>query len=703
MSNSLTAQGVKRAGRALAARFAAWGRDEHLDMVVWAPAFVGAGAASYLCAPFEPPMMATALIAAALIVAGLALLAWRATLAAFALVAAGVLLADIRAAIVAAPVLERAAGVVSIEGRLLTLDEGASSRRLVLAVEEIEGLSADATPRRIRLTARSSSFSAAPGDLVRVRADLSPPPSPVAPGAFDFARHLYFQEIGAVGFMLGPPQILPQETTPPAARVAAFVESFRVRLTRRILDAAPGQGGAIVAALVTGKRSAIDEATDAALRDSGLAHLLSISGLHMSMATGLIFFTLRAALALAPSVALRHPIKKWAAAFAILGGFAYLMFSGLAWAAQRAFIMAAIVFVAIIADRRALSLRNVAVAALIILLTAPESVVHPGFQMSFAAVTALIAWYEWSSGRADPRRSFAAPAKVRRYFLGIAATDTIAAAATAPFGLFHFHRTANFGLPANIVAIPLTGFFVMPAAILALLAWPFGFDAPFWRFAAEGAETIIAAARWASSLPGAVSTTPHWSGGALAVIAVGGLILCLLTTPLRLAGFLALPVAAALVAVDGPPPDLFVSASGRNVGLVERAPGNARMIVYDRRRDRFQIEAWAEFSGLDPEATPTRMSDAFSCDPVGCVLRAKGATLAVSAQAHGLFDDCARAALVIALHPVREREACRARLISRVDIWRDGAHGVWLGPEGAIRVRSVGATRRTRPWAKGDQ
>jgi competence protein ComEC len=473
-------------------------------------------------------------------------------------------------------------------------------------------------------------------------------------------------------------------------------------LTRRILEAAPGRGGAIVAALVTGKRGAIDDETDAALRDSGLAHLLSISGLHMSMATGLVFFLTRAALALAPPIALRYPIKKWAAGAAILGGFVYLLFSGLAWAAQRAFIMSAIVFVAIIFDRRALSLRNVAVAALIILLTAPESVVHPGFQMSFAAVTALIAWYERSQAHADPRRSFSVEARARRYFLGIAATDTIAAAATAPFSLFHFHRTANFGLPANIVAIPITGFLTMPAAILALLLWPVGWDAPFWRLAAAGADAIIAAARWASDLPGAVSTTPHWSGASLAILSLGGVILCLLTTPLRLAGFIALPIAVAVAALAGPPADLFVSGSGRNVGIVERREGApAHMIVFDRRRDRFQIEAWAEFSGVDPERPTVRASDVFPCDRLGCVIVAKGERIAISTERRGLLDDCPRADLVIALYPIRDRTGCAAPLIDRADIWRDGAHAIALS-EKKIRLRTVGATRRDRPWTPSE-
>ncbi len=235
---------------------------------------------------------------------------------------------------------------------------------------------------------------------------MSPPPQPVTPGGYDFARHLYFLQIGAVGFAYSPPAPLADQRPTLASRAAASIEQARLTLTRRILAAAPGDRGAIVAAVVTGKREAISDEAEAVFRDSGLTHLLSISGLHIGLATGIIFFSLRAGLSLIEPIALRYPIKKWAAVAAILSGAAYLALSGNAWPAQRSFLMTAVVYIAIIADRRAFSLRNVAIAAFIILVLAPEAVANPGFQMSFAAVTALIAGYEWASARADPQRSF---------------------------------------------------------------------------------------------------------------------------------------------------------------------------------------------------------------------------------------------------------------------------------------------------------
>ncbi len=324
-------------------------------------------------------------------------------------------------------------------------------------------------------------------------------------------------------------------------------------------------GGAIVAAFVTGKRDAISKEADKALTDSGLAHLLAISGLHIGLATGLIFFAVRGVLALWEPVALKYPIKKWAAACALGAGFFYLLLSGGGWSARRAFIMAAVIFIAIIADRRALSPRNVAIAACLILLVTPEALLHPGFQMSFAAVTALIAAYEWAAGRADPDRSFSWPAKLKRYAIGIGVIDTIAAVATAPFALFHFNRVAIYSLPANMAAMPFMAFWIMPAAVLALFLTPLGLDAWAWRLSAAGVDTVLTVSTWVSSKPGAVSLTSQWPLAALLILTFGGFWLCLLSARWRYAGLTAIPITAIIVASTSSP-DIFVARSGRMQG-----------------------------------------------------------------------------------------------------------------------------------------
>lgn len=681
-------------------RVRVWAGAESARIGLWTPVALGAGAVIYFMLPNEPP----ALIAPALIVLSIAI-GWRSlnlrTAALMAgLVCAGFAIADLRTAVVAAPALEREIRFAEVEGRLISIDEAPKLRRLLIEIDSIDELPKEATPRRVRISWRGKEFNAQPGDLVRLKASLSPPPQPAAPGGFDFARQLYFQRIGAVGFAVSAPSVIFESHRTLLQDARAAIEALRVDLSRRITSKAEGDSGAIVAAVVTGKRGAISEDAEDAFRDSGLAHLLSISGLHMGLATGLIFFAARAALALIEPVALTQPIKKWAAVLALASGFAYLMISGLAWPAQRSFIMSSIFFIAIIFDRRALSLRNVAIAAFVILIMAPEAVLHPGFQMSFAAITALIAFYEWVSLRADPARSFSAMARLRRYILGIVATDTVSASATAPFSLYHFSRTANFGLAANIVSIPLMGFWVMPAAIAAIIFMPFGADGPFWRFAAYGVDIMLAMARWTMNLPGAVTVFPHWPAAALGVLTMGGLWLCLMSAPWRLGGLAALPVAVALIAAE-PHPRIFISEEGDNVGVLADAPDSRHVFaVFDKRKGRFDAEVWMEQAGIDVQRVKSSpLAEFAACDQFGCVSVINDRRIAISGKRSGLRDDCDRAELVVALYPVskRDRNGCSAALIDRRDAWNSGAHAVYVSKRG-VKITSAAEKRGARPW-----
>lgn len=666
---------------------------------LWSPVAIGAGAIVYFHLGSEPPPFAGLILAA--VALALVFAFKRIRPLAFALVgfSVGFIAAELRTFLVSAPILEREIDFALIEGRLGSIEDSARQKRLIFLDPTIKGVSPENTPEKIRVSWRGRNFTAEPGDIVRLRASLSPPPRPASPGGFDFGRHLYFQGIGAVGFSVSAPEILPEAEPPLGARIAARIESIRVTLARRIVEKAPGDGGAIVAAVVTGKRGFISETAENIFRDSGLAHLLSISGLHMGLATGIIFFTLRAGLALIEPIALRWNIKKIAALAAIASGAAYLFISGAAWPAQRAYIMSSIFFIAILVDRRAISLRNVMIAATIIILLTPEAVLHPGFQMSFAAVTALIASYEWASSRVDPDRSYSWLAKFKRYTLGIVATDTISAFATAPYSLYHFSRTANFGLAANLISIPLMAFCVMPAAILAVLFMPTGHDGPIWRFAAAGVEVMLTLGRWTTDLPGAVTVFPKGPASALGVMTVGGLWLCLMRAPWRLAGLAAIPVSMVLVALT-PHPILFVSDGGDNVGVYINDRKAATFAVFDRRRGRFDSELWMEQSGIDSFRNKTARLAAFApCDENGCVLVNSQKIIAISSDSAGLATDCQRADLVIALYFAqrRAREHCRATLLDKGDAWRSGAHAIYMDETG-FRIEDAARLRGRRPW-----
>ncbi len=678
-------------------RLAAWLREDRKALGLWTPVAIGAGAGIYFGLKTEP---AAIIGVGALLAAGAAAVAirrLRPVLLALFFAALGFIAADWRTAQVYAPALDRELGIAAVTGRLVAIEEFASYRRLTLALESIEDIDGDALPARARVTWRGEAFDAALGDLVRLRAGLGSPPPPIAPGAFDYARLLYFERIGAVGFAVTPPEVLLEGEQ--KVRFSVWVGNLRATLFQRITTAAPSQGGAIVAAIVTGRRDAIKDEARYALRDAGLAHLLAISGLHMGLATGLIFFAVRLGLAAIEPLALRFPIKKWAAAAALASGLFYLVISGSGWSARRAFIMAAIIFAAILVDRRALSLRNVAIAACAILLTTPEAVFHPGFQMSFAAVTALIAGYEWMSRRADPNRSFTLPARVKRYGLGLAATDIIAASATAPFALYHFNRVALYSLPANILAMPLMAFWIMPAAVTGLILAPFGLDAWAWRVSAAGVETILAIAKAVSSWPGSVSLTPQWPLAALLALVLGGLWLCLARSPLRLAGLLGMPLAALIVA-GVRTPDVFVAASGRNAAVIAPA-GGGELIAYSTRRDRFSLSRWREAAGFDwTEGETSKMRDSADCDDAGCVMALPGkGVISFIEDESVLAEDCARTDLVVAFFFAdgKDWRACNAVLIDRGSVWRRGAHAAWLD-EGAVDIRTVAEARGTRPW-----
>ncbi|WP_411820386.1 ComEC/Rec2 family competence protein [Hyphococcus formosus] len=685
-----------------------WARTELRRISIWSPVAIAIGAGAYFGLKQEPQWhIALSGLAILILVAVFVTRASSSRIALLKipvftalLMVLGFVAADWRTERVFAPQLSRDLGIREISGRLETLEVGDNGRRIVIALDHIEGIPPAQQPAKARITWRGKAFDTLPGDHITLRAGLLPPP-PVTPGGFDFARQLYFYRIGAVGYAVTPPMVDGDAPRTIGQHLAAKIEIMRVEMFTRIVTKAPGEGGAIIAAIVTGKRDAISERAENVLRDTGLAHLLAISGLHMGLATGLVFFVVRGALAGIGPIALRYPIKKWAAVTALLSGAFYLVLSGGGWSARRAFIMAAIMFIAILVDRRALSLRNVSVAAMIILLTTPEALFHPGFQMSFAAVTGLIATYEWLASRATPDQRFGFIARLRRYLIALAATDIIAAIATAPYALYHFNRVALYSLPANMAAMPLMGFWIVPTALVALLLSPVGLDGWAWRLSAWGMEIVLGIASEVASWRGAVSVTPQWPLGAMLALTFGGVWLCLARAPWRLAGLLAIPIASIMVGV-AKIPAMFIAPSGLNAGIVT----DGEIAVYKTRKDRFAIGRWKEAAGLDPLSAKTSvLKEHYPCDEWGCVANlSPDVTVAFVTHKDSLPEDCARADIVVAFYPVRhkDKEGCKARLIDRRSVWRSGAHTIFVDGE-KVRLKTANEIRGQRPWTTAAQ
>jgi competence protein ComEC len=538
-----------------------------------------------------------------------------------------------------------------------------------------------------------------PGDQILVRAIIQPPPPPAAPGAFDFQRQAWFDRLGAVGYAVGGSRRLDVPGGERSTSWRLWLNAQRQSVVERILAVVPGPAGAIIAALVTGEMGAITRDVMEAMRDSGLAHLLSISGLHIGLVAGCIFLVVRQVLALIPRIALNHPIKKWAAIAAWLAITFYTLFTNPSVPTQRSWLMTSLVIGAILVDRTAISMRLVAWAALVVLIAFPEALLGPSLQMSFAAVVALIA--AWEVARVPLARLKAATGLAGRFgliLIGSGMTTLVAGFASAPYALYHFNRFALYGILANMLAVPLTGIWVMPLVVVAFLLLPFGLE----RFAlvpmAWGVEAIIWIARAVAGLSGASTLLPAMPVWGLAAVTIGGLWLCLWRRAWRLAGVPVIMIGLASVALELGP-DVLVSSDG---GLFAVRGPDGMLQLSNVRRDRLTRETWLRRSGQERPVAWTSdpaLADApTACDAQGCIYRAKGHVVALVNDVSALVDDCARASVVIATVPVRQNCPSASVVIDRFALWRDGGHAIWLKANSGVTVESVRGWRGERPW-----
>jgi competence protein ComEC len=674
---------------------------------IWLPVAFGTGILIYFALPREPLLSALGL--AVSVSALWAIRAWAGggsfrLAVVLCLIVAGAAGAKMRVDRLIGPELERPV-TVSLTGRVIAVDRRAERPpRLVLDAIDWPGREANATPRRIRISLRGQTVLPEIGNRISLRGRLGPVPGPAMPGAYDPRRAAFFDGIAASGFAFG--KWTPVETAQEAGfspRIA--IARLRRAISERIRQAEDGQAGAVAAALIVGDRSRLSPQTMNHLRTAGLAHILAISGLHMALVAGTAFALLRALLALSPALALRRPIKKWAALAALAVGLVYLALSGGNVATIRAYVMAAVMFTAILIDRPAISLRNLAIAAFIVLVLQPESVAEPGFQMSFAAVAGLIAgWEVW---RDRERLNLAEPSPspivrgmklTARAFGGIALTTLIASLATAPFAAFHFQKLAAFSLAGNLAAMPLVSLVIMPAGLFALVAMPFGMETFVLPPMFAGIDFLLAVSAGIAGIDGAQVMVPKMPAAILILVSAGFLWLCLWRPRLRLFGLI--PIAAGLVLV--PPmaraPDILMTAEGRAVG-VRDAAGTLR--ISGSRTGSFVVDQWLESEG--PRAPdPSAIREGVACDRLGCMLTTRGGLKVAHIRAPAAFiEDCRRADIV--LTPLRAPDDCAASVVidSRA-IKRRGAHAIYLeGPEATpdetVRIVTAWPDIR-RPW-----
>lgn len=687
---------------------------------VLGPVALGLGAAGRLEGVLAGPTLAYLLATPALI--GLALIARRprapsgravtyartilgVALAWCAWASLGLLAADLRVARLEAPRLERPVGPVIVEGFVQEVQAGERRARMLVRVASVEGLD---EPPRLVLISPPAGTALPPGRAVRCRAMLRPPEDPLVPGAYDLARRLFFARIGATGFSLGACR--PTELAPPPGLSGALVrlQAMRRDITDAIAAAAPGRGGAVAAAVITGDRSLMDAATNAALGDSGLAHLLSVSGLHMGLAGGLAFAALQIGLALAPRLALVLNVRKAAAVGALIAVAAYLALSGASVPAQRAFVMTAVAFGAVLVDRPALTMRSLAAAGVLVILLAPESVLEAGFQMSFAATAALIAAFEARPHRAPLPSPGPVVGALQNSWGAIAAVllvSFVAGLATDPIAAFHFQRLAIYGLPANLAASPIVSLLVAPAALAAAVATPLGWDGPL-QVAAWGLDLVVGVGEAFASRPEAIRFIPAASAPIFGLTLAGLGWCCIWRGPIRFLG--AAPMAAALALyLATPPPALIISGDQAALWLRARSAEGGEWLYWRASRGgRFASERLAQRVGVDPRHLALRPQ--LPCGPAHCrwtTLGGRGAAYALSEA--GFDPACKGVSLLISRVPVpaSARRVCDwTHVVDAAELARRGGAEVREGRRGfTIRFVRDGAARPWRLESRGPE
>jgi len=678
---------------------------------LWSPVAAGAGALIYFAAEREPSFWAS--LAWFLIAVGLALKArahprFFAPLVVFTCLSGGFFSAAWRAARVEAPILAHV-GVGELTGFVEELDLRREGARFLLRVASAEGLPGDVRPARVRLTLRATPQFAA-GDFVALKARLMPPAQASLPAGYDFAREAYFHRLGTVGSVLGRVETMPApDPAPFPLRFFAGIDRFRNALAARVYERLQGDTGAIAAAMVSGKRDYLSDDAKELIRKAGIFHIVTISGIQMSLVAGVFFVGLRRLFALSRTLALNYPIEKWAAALALIGAVVYDLATGSRVGTERALVVTIVMLVAILFDRPAMSMRNLAFAAFFVILFEPEALLGASFQLSFAAVAALIAVYEarsdarlWGQEAAQPR--IGAPSAWARFRSGVSRIATLGPAAallasffatlaTASFMANDFHELSPYVLIGNPLTLAIIEFFAVPCALLGAALYPLGLDGPLWMYLGFGIELVLKIAHLIAAAPGAGLPVRSFAPSAIFFLTLALLSVVLWrSAPMRLTAvpFLLLGLFGAAAE---PPFDLAVAPSGESAAL--RVAGGELALIGKRPND-FAAEQWLR-ADADPRAP--RQAGRALCDDLGCVARARGGQLvALATKREALLEDCARADVLIA--PFEAPQGCAAKIvIDRRRLAETGAATLRF-TENGVEWSTARARGEDRPWSR---
>ncbi|MFN7710560.1 MAG: ComEC/Rec2 family competence protein [Holosporales bacterium] len=623
------------------------------------------GIAAYFSLPSEPSL----LLFCGFLGVSMGLFAWRPLRIPALLITLfclGLVVASWRTTSLSTPMLQEDWGPAEIQGVVTDLERGPQGVKVKLCgVAGLAGARDVCVRLRVRGARQLQPLSSLElGQELRVYGKLHPPQEPLIPGGFDFRRKAFFEGLTADGFALGVPEVMPQKT-----QQVPFWVALRHQLTYRLRDHLGGQEGALAAALITGDRSGLDNTLRQHYADAGLAHLLAISGLHLSILVGLIFFIIRAGLSLIPSIALRHDTKRLAAGVTIPLAWCYLAIAGFPTPALRAFIMACVVLLGIMVGREAITLRNVALAAFVILLFWPETLVLPSFQMSFAAVTALVAGYEWLSPHMARWRAHhpGALSAGALYVGGTILSSVIATLGTAPFVAATFGRVAALSVFSNIIAIPLLSFLIMPLLLLFVILMAVGGEGLILSLLQDTLSWMHTLAKSAANWPGAILLVKHPSTLAYGLVVLGGLGICLGRALIKGSGGL-LAAAGLILWIYEPLPQVYIGPKGKLVGWLD---AQGRPCVTSLTAERRARQTWLQFLG-EEEATKQPLA-------ASSLYNAERASLSMDGSDH----------VQLGSH----------RIALDGDSLASGAF-YWVDQTGNLISRSVGMSIGHRPWSQ---
>lgn len=671
--------------------------SEHERFALWAPVFMAYGIAWYFSLKYEPPAWAglsclSVAVAAAYIARSRIFLFYVFTALAFC--AFGVSLAGFRTGNINSPYLAEAIQFANVSGKVAEIAPTPKGSKILLRDVTISKIAKEKTPKYISITLRSYDPKLVTGQIISLRAGLFPPPEPGIPGGFDFSRYFYFREIGAVGYGIPPMEIKSLKDSGASDFDIWFAE-FRHRLTESIRNNFREPAGSVAAAFITGETRAIPEEINDNMRVAGLYHLLAVSGMNLSVVAGLAFFSFRLLFACIPAIALRYPIKKWAAFLALLASYVYLRVSGSPVSAERAFFMVSLIFIAILLDRNPTPMRSVAIAAFCIMLYEPEAVLTASFQLSFSATAALIASYEWGAdwfAKRSKEHGFSLW-RVFFYFSAVIATSFIAWLGTEPFIIYHFNQFSSYSLIANTIAEPLVSFILMPLVIAGVLLLPFGISWIAFKPMQYGVDLLLMIANWTAHLPHAMWIVPNPNDYGFALAVFGGIWVYFWKTSWRWLGIMAV-MGGISTAFCYSPPDMFISGDGKHIAA---RLDDGRMAMIKGRSNNINASSWAraaiEHGYIDKDDVPMQ------CDHKGCAISLRGFKIVVLSDPSALADDCNLSDIVIAAFPV-SKTSCNAKIIVDKNLLdKNGGAAIFLSGKKII-LKQTRTEQGVRAWSE---